>query len=200
MLINPCRFKESTQHVNLGAPPDPVSGDTLFLVMNHWPLSILPKQGCSSMHRFLTFVAIAILTLIGSVEVTRTMAGSAQMVCLCGCRATSEAACKCSAKPAVTQNPVHSISQGPAGSSCPTTNTPDSTSVLVSSTGLAEESRDENGLRSKRHSEPKPWPGSATIRSQEVLSTVAPAQIYEASGIYQGRRLDRIARLAVFRI
>ncbi len=150
--------------------------------------------------RIFHYIAIAILTLVGPVEVARTMAGPAAVACLCGCGAPTDAACGCPANSMGPQNPISTGSQGAGGSSCSTTGTPCSSRISPASVGLVEEGQDEKGQDSQKRPEPKPWPGSVASGTLGILNSSASSRFGEASETQQGRALDRLAKLAVFRI
>jgi hypothetical protein len=65
---------------------------------------------------------------------------------------------------------------------------------------MAEESRDEKDQDSEKRPEPKPWPGTFLNGTLGVLVAAAPSRFSEASVTQQGRPIDRLAKLAVFRI
>ena len=161
----------------------------------------------TKVRRIFHYIAIAILTLVGPVEVARTMAGPASVACLCGCGAPTDAACECPSNPMGPmgpQTPAQSGSQGPGGSGCSTTTTPCSSRVAPASAGLVEASQDEQNQNSGKRPEPKPWPGTIASGTPDLLNGVlnpsAACRVGEASETQQGRPLDRLAKLAVFRI
>ena len=154
----------------------------------------------TKVRRIFHYIAIAILTLVGPVEVARTMAGPAAVDCLCGCGAPSDAACECPASPMGPQSPAPTSPPGSGGSSCSTTNAPCSSRISPASAGMAEESQDEKDQDPEKRPEPKPWPGSVASGTLGILNSSASIRFGEASETQQGRPLDRLAKLAVFRI
>ncbi len=154
------------------------------------------------MRRILHHIAIAILTLVGPVEVVRTMTGPAQTACQCGCGAASEAACQCATKSPSTpaQSPAHTGPREAGGSSCSATNSPCSPRTSAASTGLAGKSLDRSGLDLETRPEPKPWSGTLASGFHEILNPGLAGRFREITEIQQGRPLDRLAKLAVFRI
>ena len=164
----------------------------------------------TKVRRIFHYIAIAILTLVGPVEVARTMAGPASMACLCGCGAPTDAACECPANPMAPMAPMGPQSaaqpgpQGSGGSGCSTTSTPCSSRISPASAGLVEESQDEKNQNSGKRPEPKPWPRSVANGTPDLLNDLlnssASNRYGEASETQQGRPLDRLAKLAVFRI
>lgn len=155
----------------------------------------------TKVRRIFHYIAIAILTLVGPVEVARTMAGPASVACLCGCGAPTDAACECPSNPMGPQSPAQ---PGPQGSGCSTTSTPCSSRTSPASAGLVKESQDEKGQNSGKRPEPKPWPETITSGTPDLLNGLlnssAACRVGEASETQQGRPLDRLAKLAVFRI
>ncbi len=152
------------------------------------------------MRRILHHIAIAILTLVGPVQAVRTLAGPSRMVCQCGCGATSEADCQCSAKSMPAQSPAQGGLRESSGSSCSATNSPCSSKTSAASTGMAGKSLDRSGLDLESRPEPKPWSGTLAGGVPECLEPGLPGRFSESTGIQQGRPLDRLAKLAVFRI
>jgi hypothetical protein len=150
--------------------------------------------------RMLHFIAIAILTLVGPVEVVRTMTGPAHMACQCGCGAASEEACQCPGKSTPPQDPAPTSLHESSGSSCSASQSPCSSSTSAASAGMAGKSLDKNGLDVETRPEPKPWSGTRASVSPEILSPGLPGRCKETTEIQQGRPLDRLAKLAVFRI
>lgn len=152
------------------------------------------------MHRILRTIAIAILALMGPVEVARTMMGPAEVACACCCGATSGAACECSDKSMPSQNPTQTDSQGFGSSSCSTTSTPCSASLSTTSTGLVGQSQGKRAFDSEKRPEPKPWPGTVAQQIPGGLEPALRGRCEASPNIHPGRPLDRLATLAVFRI
>lgn len=152
------------------------------------------------MRRMLRYIAIAILALVGPVAAVRTMAGPTQMACQCGCGAASEAACQCPGKSTVPPSPTQSGSHGSDSSSCSATNSPCSSKTSAVSAGMAGKSLDRNSLDLEKRPEPKPWSETVANGSHRILSPGLPGRFKETTETQQGRPLDRLAKLAVFRI
>ncbi len=65
---------------------------------------------------------------------------------------------------------------------------------------MVEESQDEKDQDSEKRPEPKPWPGTFVNGTPGVLSAIPSNRFSEASETKQSRPIDRLAKLAVFRI
>jgi hypothetical protein len=148
----------------------------------------------------LRYFAIMLLALAGPVTVVRTLAEPAQMACQCGCGAPSEATCQCSAKSMVSQSPAQTGSHALGGSTCSTTNSPCSSKTSGASAGLAGKSLDKTGLDLEKRPEPRPWSETVANASHRILNPGLPGRFKGTTETQQGRPLDRLAKLAVFRI
>lgn len=153
------------------------------------------------MRRIIHYIALAILTLVGPVEAMPSVVGAqemAQLACQCRCGAPSIAACQCHG-PAM--GPSSSGGSGPSSSPCSTTNRVPCTSQTTSTAKAKSEDSDESQKQDGgKRLEPKPWPGTFVNGALGILSAVASNRFSEASETKQGRPIDRLAKLAVFRI
>lgn len=65
---------------------------------------------------------------------------------------------------------------------------------------MAGKSLDRSGLNLEPRPEPKPWSGTLAGGSRDGQDPGLPGRVVGVTEIQQGRPLDRLAKLAVFRI
>jgi hypothetical protein len=147
------------------------------------------------LRRLLHLIALAILTLSGPVGLVRTLAGPVGVACQCGCCGASGKACDCGKD---VPPPPHAPTRVP----CPMPSAPCGLqAALTSPVGLVEENMDGRvGPDAERRPEPKPWPGSLARLGPELAAPPVPVRFRGATAFEGLRSLDRLARLAVFRI
>ncbi len=140
------------------------------------------------------FIALLLLTFVGSVEGVRMAAAPSIQACACGCGAPSDDLCGCKgpaqpSAPAQDPKPCSEPSRG-----CSTTSGP-ATSLITASKDAEERKKDPEPRR-----EPHPWV-LLKPRYQDVTTTSLLRLGFGTSGetAIPWRSLQRLAWLSVFR-
>ena len=146
------------------------------------------------MRSAIRFIALLLLTFVGSVEGVRMSAAPSIQACACGCGAPSEDLCGCKA-PAQPSSPTQNskpCSEPARG--CSTTSGP-TTSLVIASEETEERKKDPEPRKESR-----PWALSSP-RFQVATTTSLLRLGYGTSGEapIPWRSLQRLAWLSIFR-
>lgn len=152
------------------------------------------------MRSVIRFIALFLLTFVGSVEGVRMAMAPAIQACACGCGAPSDDLCGCKG-PAQPKAPVQPTAPLPGPKPCsePTNGCSTNTRVNPGMVTLAKEGAEEQAKDPTPTPEPRPWPLQVALHdhSARVIGLVGSATDSLASPPW--RCLQRLAWLSVFR-
>lgn len=150
------------------------------------------------MRSVVRFIALFLLTFVGSAEVVRTSIVPSLQACVCGCGAPSDDLCRCkgSEPPQNPAQPAPGPVPGPCSDStrgCSTLSNPTSNLSRLT-TGTEEATKD---LEPKP--EPRPWPLAVESTPDVAFRVVATLDRVQTAAQHPWRCLQRLAWLSVFR-
>lgn len=150
------------------------------------------------MRSVVRFIALFLLTFVGSAEVVRTSVIPSLQACVCGCGAPSDDLCRCKGpeQPQGPAQPASAPAPGPCSESLRGCSTP--SSPASSLTGIASEA-EEAATDPEPKPEPRPWP--VDMASVPFLASLANGGLGRIQTHVQPPRrcLQRLAWLSVFR-
>lgn len=146
------------------------------------------------MRSVVRFVALLLLTFVGSVEVVRTSGIPALQACICGCGAPSDELCGCKGPEQPTAPPQPSKPCSEPSRGCSTTLTT-SSSLLTASKEVEESAKDP-----EPKPEPHPWPLRVAQQGSGILRSLLPIAFGSWDNLPPAwPDLQRQAWLSVFR-